>query len=108
MLRRRGLMLWVKGFKLFSKLRPAARHTFQTGQERSTRAGADRGFFPIPQAYLGIAFTWSVPMAFVAHTGVKRFDIAVLPRPSFISFIREPSFCSSNYRLRRLDPPVAK
>jgi 4-hydroxybenzoate polyprenyltransferase len=26
-------------------------------------------FFPIPQAYLGIAFTWSVPMAFVAHTG---------------------------------------
>jgi 4-hydroxybenzoate polyprenyltransferase len=26
-------------------------------------------FFPIPQFYLGIAFTWGVPMAFAAHTG---------------------------------------
>ncbi len=26
-------------------------------------------FFPIPQFYLGVAFTWSVPMAFAAHTG---------------------------------------
>lgn len=26
-------------------------------------------FFPIPQLYLGIAFTWSVPMAFAAQTG---------------------------------------
>lgn len=27
-------------------------------------------FFPLPQVYLGVAFTWSVPMAFAAHTGV--------------------------------------
>jgi 4-hydroxybenzoate polyprenyltransferase len=26
-------------------------------------------FFPLPQAYLGAAFTWSVPMAFAAQTG---------------------------------------
>jgi len=26
-------------------------------------------FFPLPQVYLGIAFTWSVPMAFAAQTG---------------------------------------
>ncbi len=26
-------------------------------------------FFPLPQMYLGIAFTWSVPMAFTAQTG---------------------------------------
>ena len=26
-------------------------------------------FFPLPQFYLGVAFTWSVPMAFAAHTG---------------------------------------
>jgi 4-hydroxybenzoate polyprenyltransferase len=26
-------------------------------------------FFPLPQFYLGAAFTWSVPMAFAAHTG---------------------------------------
>ena len=33
-------------------------------------------FFPIPQAYLGIAFTWSVPMAFVAHTGTMPSRLA--------------------------------
>lgn len=27
-------------------------------------------FFPLPQLYLGIAFTWSVPMAFAAQTGM--------------------------------------
>lgn len=26
-------------------------------------------FFPLPQFYLGVAFTWSVPMAFAAQTG---------------------------------------
>ncbi len=26
-------------------------------------------FFPMPQAYLGLAFAWSVPMAFAAETG---------------------------------------
>jgi 4-hydroxybenzoate polyprenyltransferase len=26
-------------------------------------------FFPLPQFYLGAAFTWSVPMTFAAHTG---------------------------------------
>jgi 4-hydroxybenzoate polyprenyltransferase len=26
-------------------------------------------FFPLPQAWLGIAFAWSVPMAFAAQTG---------------------------------------
>lgn len=26
-------------------------------------------FFPLPQAYLGLAFTWSVPMAFAAQSG---------------------------------------
>lgn len=26
-------------------------------------------FFPMPQAYLGIAFTWSVPMVYAAQTG---------------------------------------
>jgi 4-hydroxybenzoate polyprenyltransferase len=33
-------------------------------------------FLPIPQAYLGIAFTWSVPMAFVAHTGMAPSRLA--------------------------------
>lgn len=26
-------------------------------------------FFPLPQLYLGAAFTWSIPMAYTAHTG---------------------------------------
>ncbi|HEY0684507.1 MAG TPA: 4-hydroxybenzoate octaprenyltransferase [Steroidobacter sp.] len=35
-------------------------------------------FFPMPQAYLGIAFTWSVPMAFAAQTGaVSRIAIVM-------------------------------
>ncbi|HKS55695.1 MAG TPA: 4-hydroxybenzoate octaprenyltransferase [Steroidobacteraceae bacterium] len=38
-------------------------------------------FFPIPQAYLGIAFTWSVPMAFVAHTN------ALPPRLAYVLFL---------------------
>ncbi len=33
-------------------------------------------FFPIPQFYLGIAFTWSVPMAFAAHTGTMPTRLA--------------------------------
>ena len=38
-------------------------------------------FFPIPQFYLGVAFTWSVPMAFVAHTG------ALPPRLAWVLFL---------------------
>jgi 4-hydroxybenzoate polyprenyltransferase len=38
-------------------------------------------FFPIPQAYLGIAFTWSVPMAFAAQTGDKP------PRLAWVVFL---------------------
>jgi len=38
-------------------------------------------FFPLPQLYLGIAFTWSVPMAFAAHTG--EFP----PRIAFVIFL---------------------
>lgn len=35
-------------------------------------------FFPMPQAYLGIAFTWSVPMAFAAQTSeVSRIAIVM-------------------------------
>src|SRR6185503_15507913 len=37
-------------------------------------------FFPMPQAYLGIAFTWSVPMAFAAQTGE-------LPRMAWVMFL---------------------
>ena len=37
-------------------------------------------FFPLPQFYLGAAFTWSVPMAFAAQTG----DI---PRVAWLMFI---------------------
>jgi 4-hydroxybenzoate polyprenyltransferase len=33
-------------------------------------------FFPIPQFYLGVAFTWSVPMAFVAQTGTMPTRLA--------------------------------
>lgn len=35
-------------------------------------------FFPLPQLYLGIAFTWSVPMAFAAHTGEYPSRIAIV------------------------------
>ncbi|MET0532636.1 MAG: 4-hydroxybenzoate octaprenyltransferase [Steroidobacter sp.] len=35
-------------------------------------------FFPLPQFYLGIAFTWSVPMAFSAHTGEYPPRIALI------------------------------
>jgi 4-hydroxybenzoate polyprenyltransferase len=38
-------------------------------------------FFPIPQLYLGIAFTWSVPMAFAAQTGT------VPPRLAWVLFL---------------------
>src|SRR5262245_34148055 len=38
-------------------------------------------FFPIPQFYLGVAFTWSVPMAFVAHTGTMP------PRLAWVLFL---------------------
>lgn len=37
-------------------------------------------FFPIPQVYLGIAFTWSVPMAFAAQTGT-------VPRIGWVMFM---------------------
>jgi 4-hydroxybenzoate polyprenyltransferase len=37
-------------------------------------------FFPLPQAYLGIAFTWSVPMAYAAQTGE-------LPRTAWVMFM---------------------
>jgi 4-hydroxybenzoate polyprenyltransferase len=32
-------------------------------------------FFPIPQFYLGVAFTWSVPMTFAAHTGTVQMRL---------------------------------
>lgn len=37
-------------------------------------------FFPLPQAYLGIAFTWSVPMAYAAQT-------SELPRAAWVMFM---------------------
>lgn len=37
-------------------------------------------FFPLPQFYLGAAFTWSVPMTFAAHTGE-------VPRLAWLLFI---------------------
>ena len=37
-------------------------------------------FFPLPQAYLGIAFTWSVPMAYAAQTNS-------LPRTAWVMFM---------------------
>jgi 4-hydroxybenzoate polyprenyltransferase len=37
-------------------------------------------FFPLPQFYLGAAFTWSVPMAYAAQTGV-------VPRTAWVLFI---------------------
>lgn len=37
-------------------------------------------FFPLPQVYLGIAFTWSVPMAYAAQTGE-------LPRMAWVMFM---------------------
>lgn len=37
-------------------------------------------FFPLPQFYLGAAFTWSVPMAFAAQTGA-------VPRLGWVMFI---------------------
>ena len=37
-------------------------------------------FFPLPQLYLGAAFTWSVPMAFTAHTGA-------VPRMGWLLFL---------------------
>lgn len=37
-------------------------------------------FFPLPQFYLGAAFTWSVPMTFAAHTGE-------VPRIAWLLFI---------------------
>ncbi len=38
-------------------------------------------FFPLPQFYLGAAFTWSVPMAYVAHTGIAP------PRMAWLLFL---------------------
>jgi 4-hydroxybenzoate polyprenyltransferase len=38
-------------------------------------------FFPIPQFYLGVAFTWSVPMAFAAHTATMP------PRLAWVLFL---------------------
>ncbi|HEX7114940.1 MAG TPA: 4-hydroxybenzoate octaprenyltransferase [Steroidobacter sp.] len=38
-------------------------------------------FFPLPQLYLGFAFTWSVPMAYVAQTD------AMPPRIAWVLFI---------------------
>jgi 4-hydroxybenzoate polyprenyltransferase len=37
-------------------------------------------FFPMPQAYLGIAFTWSVPMAYAAQTNA-------VPRTAIVLFM---------------------
>jgi 4-hydroxybenzoate polyprenyltransferase len=37
-------------------------------------------FFPLPQFYLGAAFTWSVPMAYAAHT-------SAVPRIGWVMFI---------------------
>ena len=38
-------------------------------------------FFPIPQFYLGVAFTWSVPMAFAAQSGTMP------PRLAWVLFL---------------------
>ena len=38
-------------------------------------------FFPLPQFYLGAAFTWGVPMAYTAHTG------ATPPRLAWVMFM---------------------
>jgi 4-hydroxybenzoate polyprenyltransferase len=38
-------------------------------------------FFPLPQFYLGVAFTWSVPMAFAAQTGTYP------PRMAWVMFM---------------------
>jgi 4-hydroxybenzoate polyprenyltransferase len=38
-------------------------------------------FFPLPQVYLGIAFTWSVPMAYAAQTG------RLPPRMAWVMFM---------------------
>jgi 4-hydroxybenzoate polyprenyltransferase len=38
-------------------------------------------FFPIPQFYLGVAFTWGVPMAFAAHSGTMP------PRLAWVLFL---------------------
>lgn len=37
-------------------------------------------FFPLPQFYLGAAFTWSVPMAYAAQTGA-------IPRQAWVMFM---------------------
>lgn len=37
-------------------------------------------FFPLPQFYLGAAFTWSIPMIYAAHTGA-------VPRMAWLLFI---------------------
>jgi 4-hydroxybenzoate polyprenyltransferase len=37
-------------------------------------------FFPLPQFYLGAAFTWSVPMSYAAHTGS-------VPRMAWLLFL---------------------
>jgi 4-hydroxybenzoate polyprenyltransferase len=37
-------------------------------------------FFPLPQVYLGAAFTWSVPMAYAAQTGA-------VPRQAMVMFM---------------------
>jgi 4-hydroxybenzoate polyprenyltransferase len=37
-------------------------------------------FFPLPQAYLGAAFTWSVPMVYAAQTGA-------VPRTAWVLFL---------------------
>jgi 4-hydroxybenzoate polyprenyltransferase len=37
-------------------------------------------FFPLPQLYLGAAFTWSIPMAYTAHTGA-------VPRIGWLLFL---------------------
>src|SRR4029078_11058921 len=41
-------------------------------------------FFPIPQFYLGMAFTWGVPMAFAAQTG------SVAQRLPWVLFLARP------------------
>lgn len=61
-------------------LNPLARYLALIGGALLVTYPLFKRFFPLPQFYLGIAFTWSVPMAYAAQTGT-------LPQIAWLVFI---------------------
>jgi 4-hydroxybenzoate polyprenyltransferase len=73
-------LLAVASLSLLYFLNPLARYLALIGGVVLMTYPLFKRFFPLPQFYLGIAFTWSVPMVYAAQTGT-------VPKTAWVVFM---------------------